>query len=119
MVGAVRRTGRPGAYSPPDVDLISYVARWSGPPERTMQATVLVREGRGAGIRRSADQVVAGEDGDRVVLRYADAEGLAGWLVGYGADVVVLDPPEVRDFVVKRLSEMAGAHPGSLQEVTR
>jgi proteasome accessory factor B len=30
--------------------------------------------------------------------------------VGYGADVRVLDPPEVRDFVVKRLHEIAAAH---------
>ncbi len=28
-------------------------------------------------------------------------------LVGYGADVVVLDPPEVRDAVVARLREVA------------
>jgi proteasome accessory factor B len=117
VVGEVRRLGRPGAYTPPEVDLISYVARWSGPPERTGRATVLVRKGRGAGIRRYADQVVAGEDGDRVVLRYADAEGLAAWLVGYGADVVVLEPPEVRDFVVKQLHEIAGAHPVVRQEV--
>jgi proteasome accessory factor B len=115
IVGAVRRFGRPGAYEPLDVDLISYVAHWSAPVERSGRATVLVRKGRGAGIRRYAEEVVPGsdgEDGDRVVLRFADAEGLASWLVGYGADALVLDPPEVRDFVVKRLHEIAGAHAG-------
>jgi proteasome accessory factor B len=119
VVGTVRRTGRTGAYEPPDVDLISYVARWSGPGERRGQATVLVRKGRGAGIRRYAEKIVPGDDGDRVVLRYADAEGLASWLVGYGSDAIVLDPPEVRDFVVKRLHEIAGAHPASLQGAGR
>jgi proteasome accessory factor B len=118
VVGGVRRTGRRGGYTPPDVNLIDYVASWSGPRERTGRATVLARKGRAAGIRRYAEQVIPGEDGDRVVVRYADAEGLAGWLVGYGADVVVLDPPEVRDFVVKRLHEIAGAHPVSRPEAT-
>jgi proteasome accessory factor B len=120
VVGNVRRSGRPGAYEPPEVDLISYVASWSGPIERTGQATVLVRKGRGAGLRRTAEQVIAGSAdaaGDTVILRYADAEWLAGRLVGYGADVLVVDPPEVREFVIKRLHEIAGAHPGSRQEV--
>src|SRR5205814_7797548 len=52
IVGGVRRSGRPEAYTPPEVDLITYVARWSGPVERPGRATVLVRPGRGAGIRR-------------------------------------------------------------------
>ena len=49
-------------------------------------------------------------DGDRLTLRYGDAERLAAQLVGYGSDARVLDPPEVRDFVVKRLHEIAAAH---------
>jgi proteasome accessory factor B len=115
VVGNVRRSGPRDAYEPLDVDLISYVARWSGPVERPGRATVLVRQGRGAGIRRYAEEIVPGERGDRVALRYAEAEGLASWLVGYGADVLVLDPPDVRDFVLKRLHEIAGAHPGALR----
>ncbi|MDT4986189.1 MAG: proteasome accessory factor, partial [Micromonosporaceae bacterium] len=76
------------------------------------EATVVVRQGRAAGIRRHAAQIVPGARGDRMVLRYADPESLATWLVGYGSDVLVVDPPEVRDFVLKRLHEIAGAHPG-------
>jgi proteasome accessory factor B len=113
FAGPVRRIGRPGAYQPPDVDLISYVARWSGPVERPCRATVLVRPGRGAGIRRWAEEVTADDGGDRVVLRYADPEGLASWLVGYGADVLVLDPPEVREQVAARLREIIDAAPRS------
>jgi proteasome accessory factor B len=115
VAGPVRRAGHPGAYQPPDVDLISYVAHWSGPVERPGLATVLVRKGRGAGIRRYAEEVVPDDQGDRVVLRYADAEVLVSRLVRYGSDVLVLGPPEVRDLVVKRLHEIAGAHPGSRQ----
>ena len=117
IVGGVRRTGRPGAYElPVDVDLIEHVARWSGPVERTKQATVLVRPGRADGIRRWAQEITAGPEGDRMVLGYADVDQFAAWLVGYGADVVVLDPPEVRDRVVERLREIAEHHPAGTPE---
>jgi proteasome accessory factor B len=111
IVGPVRLTGPAGAYQPPaGVDLISHVARWFGPVEHNGRATVLVRPGRAAGVRRWAQDVVPGPDGDRMVLRYSDPYGLASWLVGYGADVVVLDPPEVREAVIQRLKEVAARH---------
>ncbi len=112
IVGTVRRTGRAGVYEPPaDVDLINYVARSSEPVERTNRATLLVRPGRGAGIRRWAEETVPGPDGDRVVLPYADVDSFAAWLVGYGADALVLDPPPLRDRVIARLAEISAQHP--------
>jgi proteasome accessory factor B len=111
VTGAVRATGDAGAYEPPaDLDLISYVARSSGPIERTGRATVLVRPGRAAGLRRWAAEPTRTPEGDRVIVRYADPEFLAGQLVGYGADVRVLDPPEVREMVIQRLKELAARH---------
>lgn len=111
IVGPVRLTGAAGAYQPPsDVDLISHVARWYGPVERRGLATVLVRPGRAAGVRRWARDVVREGGFDRMALRYSDPYGLAGWLVGYGADVVVLDPPEVCEAVIQRLKEVAARH---------
>ncbi|WP_434740080.1 helix-turn-helix transcriptional regulator [Micromonospora sp. SH-82] len=111
MVGAVRTGAKADAYQPPvGVDLISHVARWSGPVERTGRATVLVAPGRAAGLRRWAVQSGSGPEGDRLVLPYADPESLAGQLVGYGPDVRVLDPPEVRDAVVHRLREIVARH---------
>jgi len=111
ILGAVRAVGKPGGYQPPaGVDLISHVARWSGPVERHGRATVLVRPGRAAGLRRWAREATSGPDGDRLVLPYADAESLAGTLVGYGPDVRVLDPPEVREAVIQRLKEIAARH---------
>jgi len=107
VVGPVAGVGEPHAFvPPPDADLISHVAHWSGPVDRPGRATVLVRPGRAAGVRRLAEEVVPGPDGDRVVLRYGDAEGLAAWLVGYGSDVVVLDPDEVRKATVARLRDL-------------
>jgi proteasome accessory factor B len=112
IVGGVRRAGRAGSYEPPaDLDLISYVARSSGPVERTHRATVLVKPGRAAGIRRWAEEVVPGVDGDRAVLPYADLDSFAAWLVGYGADAVVLDPPALRERVIARLEQISEGHP--------
>jgi len=111
IVGRVRQVGEPGAYTPPeDVDLINHVARWSGPIERTGRATVLVRPGRAAGVRRWAEEVLPGPEGDRLVLSYAEPEGIAKWLAGYGADVVVLGPDEVRKAIVARLQDLAAQH---------
>ena len=60
VVGAVEPVGAPGAFTPPaDLDLISHVARWSGPVEHPNRATVLVRPGRAAGVRRRAEAVDA------------------------------------------------------------
>jgi proteasome accessory factor B len=108
VVGEVTATGPAGAFAPPaDVDLISHVARWSGPAERQGRARVLVRPGRADGVRRWAERVEPATDGDVLTLPYHCADGLASWLVSYGADVRVLEPPEVRDAVISRLKETA------------
>jgi len=116
IVGAVAPFGEAGAYTPPaGVDLISHVAHFSGPVERSSRAQVWVRTGRAAGVRRWAEEVVPGPDGDRLTLPYGDPESFAKWLVRYGSDVLVLGPDEVRKAVVARLRELAdpGGGPGS------
>lgn len=119
IVGAVRASGPSGAYAPPEgVDLISYVARWSGPLERTNRAVLLVRPGRAAGLRRWALECTPGPDGDTLLVPYADLDFLAGQVVGYGADVRVVDPPEVRDAVIQRLKEVATRHEAVAAVVT-
>ena len=111
IVGGVRRIGRAGGYTPPpEMNLIDYVARWWGPIERTGRAVVLVPPGRGAGIRRWAEETTSTPEGDRIVLRYADPDFIANWLVGYGADAVVLEPREIRDLVVARLQAVVDTH---------
>jgi proteasome accessory factor B len=80
------------------------------PADRT--AVVLVRHGAGHGLRRHGepDEAVAVPDGwDRVRVRYAGTGALADEVLGYGDDAVVLEPPDVRDLVVSRLEELAGA----------
>lgn len=109
IIGAVRLTGPAGAYDPPeDLNLISHVATWSGPQERSRSARILVRPETAAGVRRWAEQIESTPDGDILTLRYAEPHGLAAWLVRYGPDVTVLEPGEVRDAIAARLREMAG-----------
>lgn len=130
MVSAVRRDGPTGAYELPEkLDLISYVAHSYSHPEHTKRATLLVSPGRAAGVRRWAESVTpsdplapdggaaseaparsgpdtASRRGDVVVIGYSDPCGFASWIVGYGADVEVVEPTEVRDAVIGHLREM-------------
>jgi proteasome accessory factor B len=111
IVGAVRVTGPRHAFAPPEnVDLISHVARWSGPVAHNGRATVTVRPGRAAGLRRWAVETVPGPDGDRLTVPYADVERLASTLVGYGADVRADGPPELREAVIQQLKEVVARH---------
>jgi proteasome accessory factor B len=111
IVGNVRPVGRPHAYRPPDnEDLISHVASFSGPVEHPGRATVTARPGRAAGLRRWAIAAAPGPDGDRLTIPYADVDRLAGTIVGYGADVRVDGPPELREAVVQQLKEVVARH---------
>ncbi|MFI7589107.1 helix-turn-helix transcriptional regulator [Spongisporangium articulatum] len=104
--GKVRRTGRPGSYTVPDehdLDPRLLLGGQRAQDERT--ATVRVRVGHGAGLRRRALGVrSAVADGwDEVDVRVGDVGSLADELAGYGPDVVALAPADVRDGVVRRL----------------
>lgn len=111
IVGNVRLTGRTGAFTPPTgVDLISHVATFSAPVPHNGSATVTVRAGRGAGLRRWATSVVPGTDSDQLTIPYADVERLAATLVGYGADVRADGPPELREAVIQQLKEVVARH---------
>jgi proteasome accessory factor B len=110
VVGTVSQFGPSDAYSPPEgVNLLDHVAAYAGSPDRRGKAQVRVRAGAGAGLRRWALSVEQDGDGwDVLALGYHDPDSLASRLAGYGSAVVVLDPPEVRDAVVRQLTTMAG-----------
>jgi proteasome accessory factor B len=117
VAGAVRPVGRDEAYTPPEqVDLLGAVTTFEGPPEDRGEATLRVRSGAAAGLRRRATPAVAPRDGqdgwpgwDTLAVRYSDPESLARRLAGYADDVVVFGPSEVRDAVVRHLRAVAGA----------
>lgn len=71
-------------------------------------AMLRVRSGTGFGLRRNAFWVRAddrpdGQGWDLVATRFADMGELAEYAASFGPDVVVLDPPDLREAVIARL----------------
>ncbi|PPK94700.1 proteasome accessory factor B [Kineococcus xinjiangensis] len=112
--GAVRRIGKPGSYEvPADLDPRSVVG--ATVRERAPQAAVLrVRSGAGLALRRRARSVEAADLGgfDEVVLDVSDVEAAADEIAGFGADVVVLEPEDLRAAVLRRLRGALAANGG-------
>ena len=108
IVGDVVRTGEPGTVTPPDdLDLRAAVARMATDEPRHT-AVVRLRERAGWELRRDATSVQPDGDGwERVEVGFSDPERLADRVAGYGADAVVLSPPEARDAVIRRLEALA------------
>ncbi|MFP5219353.1 MAG: helix-turn-helix transcriptional regulator [Actinomycetes bacterium] len=104
VVGEVEPAGEPGSVTPPgDVDLRAAVERMAADEPRHV-ATVRLRAGAGWELRREATSTRADDDGwDVVEVGFSDPERLADRVAGYGADAVVLSPPEARAAVVSRL----------------
>ena len=110
--GEVVLDKRPGSYEVPAGTDLRAVTSMLAPAPADRTAVVLVRRGAGHGLRRHGDPDEKGTapDGwDRIRVRYAGTGALADEVLGYGDDAVVLAPPEVRDLVVSRLEELAGA----------
>jgi proteasome accessory factor B len=109
--GAVVPDGRPGSFEvPPGTDLRAVTQTLAPrPPDRT--AVVLVRQGAGQGLRRHArradDQGAVPPGWERLHATYGATDSFADEVLGYGADVIVEAPEEVRSSVVDRLREAA------------
>jgi proteasome accessory factor B len=105
ILGTVSYAGPSGSVTvPPDVDVRELVFSLGGHPPDRRAATVRVRAGAGHGIRRWARDIRPDGDGwDRAEITFADVDWLASYLAGFGSDVVVLDPPDARDAVIRHL----------------
>ncbi|GAA4949875.1 proteasome accessory factor B [Nonomuraea thailandensis] len=104
ITGQVATVGRPGAVEVPEgIDLRAMV----GFPDETTDervAVVRVRQGACEGLRQLARAVHPGTDGwDEAELAFTDPERLAGWMASLGADVEVVEPPDAREAVIRRL----------------
>jgi predicted DNA-binding transcriptional regulator YafY/transcriptional regulator with XRE-family HTH domain len=89
-----------------------YLHRDSGRPRtvelRDHAAVLRVWSGTGFGLRRHAVWVRAddrpdGQGWDLVATRFADMAALAEYAASFGPDVVVLDPPDLREAVIAKL----------------
>jgi proteasome accessory factor B len=103
ITGAVDTAGPPGAFERPEkVDLIELVAG-RGPGEERL---ALVRvAGSGAGqLRRIAQSEVDGV----LTISFAETQWLARIIAGAGSSARALEPPDLVQAVVERLSAAAG-----------
>lgn len=103
ITGRVATVGRPGAFTVPEgVDLRAMVGYPERPVERV--ALVLVRPDTCQGLRHLARAVRAGADGwDEAEVVFTDPERLAGWIASLGPNAKVVDPPDAREAVIRRL----------------
>jgi predicted DNA-binding transcriptional regulator YafY len=100
--GDVTPVGVAGAFTvPAGVDLQAAVA-----PEETPTKTAVVRVAPDAAydVRRAATSLAEDSDGwTRAEVPYGDLDRFAEWVVGFGADAVVVEPADARAAVVERL----------------
>ncbi len=119
--GPVKTVGRAGAVRPPaGVDLLAEVAASvERPADRT--ATARIRSGRAAGLRRTAvtEQESADAPGwDRVTLPLGHLWDTARRIAAHGPDVVVEEPADLVDAIVRLLGGTAAAMAAALPEGT-
>jgi proteasome accessory factor B len=104
--GPVSFTGPPGAVTVPDgVDVPGSVRAWDASPPSVRVATLRVRRGAGYGLRRraSSDRPSPEEGWDLVQAPFSDVGWYADYIASFGADVVALEPVDLRDAVIRRL----------------
>ena len=113
VVGDVRTVGTPGSYDvPPDTDLREVLRRLAPIPQAD-RAVLLARAGAGHSFRRRAARLehdVPGPDRrtlwDRIVLE-RPARGLVDEVLYHGADVVLVEPADLRAQLVARLEAVS------------
>jgi proteasome accessory factor B len=105
ITGQVKMAGRAGSVTvPPGTDVRELVKDWDVTPARDHTAVLRVRENAGFSLHRWATEVTPDEPGwDRVTVSFADVPWYADYLAEFGPDVVVLEPPDLREAVISRL----------------
>jgi proteasome accessory factor B len=105
IAGPVKFCGPAGRVSvPAGVDVRELVSNWDSAPAKEHTATLRVRSGTGVGLRRHAVAVTEGSGGwDVVTTTYGDVGWFADYAAWFGPDVVVVDPPDLREAVIAKL----------------
>jgi proteasome accessory factor B len=106
ITGPVKFAGPAGSVKVPDgADVRELVKDWDKPQARDHTATLRVRVDAGAALRRwgRATPDAAHPGWDRVTIDYSDPDWYAGYLAQFGQDVVVLEPPELREAIIRHL----------------
>jgi proteasome accessory factor B len=104
--GPVKMAGPPGSVKVPEgTDVRELVKDWDRPLARDHTATLRVRASASFALHRwgRVTPDPANPGWDRIAIDYSDPDWYAGYLAGFGPDVIVLDPPELREAVIRHL----------------
>ncbi|MGH3275672.1 MAG: helix-turn-helix transcriptional regulator, partial [Streptosporangiaceae bacterium] len=107
--GPVTFTGPPGGVTVPDgASARAAVRAWDFDPPVQRTCTLTVRVGAGHGLRRAAISVEPASPApqagwDTIQVPYTDSGWWSEHLASFGADVVVLEPGDLREAVIGRL----------------
>jgi proteasome accessory factor B len=120
------KVSRPGAYDVPDGLDLRALARSLDPQEPTAEALLAVRPGKAPSLTRrgrrpeptaaaasdpapdlTPDLAWTPEGYERWWVGYGSLPGMADEVAGHGADVLVVEPVDLRDAVVGRLRAVA------------
>jgi proteasome accessory factor B len=105
IAGPVKFCGPAGSVTVPDgTDVRELVRDWDS-PAREQTAVLRVRTGAGVGLRRHAVSVRPDErqGWDLVTTTFGDVGWFADYTAWFGPDAVVLEPPDLREAVIRRL----------------
>jgi proteasome accessory factor B len=118
ITSPIKQTGK--TFEPPAGDQAEVGLRELEEVWNSRSATVEVVPGSDAATRLQKRRGTVA-DGSTLTLHYADANILADELSGYGPEVLVVGPPELRDAVSERLEQTARTHSGPVtpREETR
>jgi proteasome accessory factor B len=108
--GPVSFTGPPGSVLvPAGTDVRAAVRLWDGEPPQVRVAELRIRSGAGYGLRRRAisDEPEVREPDqtgwDLVKVAFSDSGWYADYIASFGADVVVIEPVDLREAVIGKL----------------
>ena len=105
--GPVTFRGPAGSVTVPDgADVRELVRDWDSAPAQEHTALLRVRAGAGVGLRRHAVSVRPDDTAqgwDLVTTRFGDPGWFADYVAWFGPDAIVLDPPDLREAVIRRL----------------
>jgi proteasome accessory factor B len=106
IAGPVKLAGPAGSVKVPEGTVVrDLVMDWDGPATWDHTATLRVRADAGSALHRWGRHTpdAAHPGCDLITIKYSDHDWYARHLASFGPDVVVLDPHELREAVVRQL----------------
>lgn len=112
VVGDVERAGEAGSVTVPAGTDVRRIVTDFADVTPWRKARLRVKHGAGYGLRRQAGSTVSHGEWDDVEVEFTSAERLSDMVAAHGADVVVLEPDDVRKAVLTRFEAVVRGEVG-------